>query len=193
MNKLCVNACITFFILGIGQLYASEAGMPQLDTEFWPAQIFWLILVFSILYLVIWKIFLPKITYSVENRKSRIVNDLDEAQKLKENAEKKLREYNTILINSKLEAKKIIEDARKKLDKEIEIKKKDFNSQIEKEISKVEKEIKELRKTSLVDISKIASETSSELIKKIINTEVNQSNVSAIVNDIVKKDSEKYI
>ena len=47
--------------------------------------------------LIIWKIFLPKITYSIENRKIRIVNDLDEAQKLKEEAEKKLVEYKKIL------------------------------------------------------------------------------------------------
>ena len=66
--------------------------MPQLNPEFWIAQIFWLITIFSSLYLIIWKIFLPKITYSIENRKSKIVNDLNEAQKLKENAEKKLEE-----------------------------------------------------------------------------------------------------
>ena len=65
---------------------ASEAGMPQLNPEFWLSQIFWLIIIFSALYLTIWKVFLPRITYSIENRKSKIVNDLNEAQKLKENA-----------------------------------------------------------------------------------------------------------
>jgi len=88
MKKFC-------FVLGIAllaytnQAFGSEAGMPQLDPEFWVAQIFWLIIIFSLLYLTIWKIFLPKITYSIENRKSKVVNDLNEAQKLKENAEKK--------------------------------------------------------------------------------------------------------
>ena len=59
------------------QALGSEVGMPQLNTEYWASQIFWLILIFAILYLIIWKIFLPKITYSIENRKSRLVNDLD--------------------------------------------------------------------------------------------------------------------
>ena len=139
------------------------------------------------------EIFLPKITYSIENRKSRIVNNLDEAQKLKESAEKKLKEYNKIIENSKNEAKKIIDDERKKLDKDIELKKKNFNSQIEKELALVEKEIKDLKKTSLSNISKIASETSAELIKNIINAEVNKSNVTAVVDDIVKRNKEKYI
>ena len=186
MKKLCIALCIAS-VFNVNQAYGSDTGMPQLNPEFWGAQIFWLILIFSILYLVIWKIFLPRITYSIENRKSRIVNDLDEAQKLKESAEKKLEAYNKIIENSKQEAKKIIEDGKKRLNQDIENKRKDFNNQIEKEIAEIEKEIKDLKKTSLSNISKIASETSAELIKKIINTEVNKSNVSAIVDDIIKR------
>ena len=73
--------------------------------------------------MIIWKIFLPKITYSIENRKSRVVNDLDEAQKLKESAEKKLNEYNKINENSKKEAQKLIRDNKKQLDINLEQKK----------------------------------------------------------------------
>jgi len=79
------------FVLNTNQVFGAEEGMPQLNPEFWASQIFWLILIFSGLYIVIWKIFLPKITDSIENRKSRIVTDLNETQKLKESAEKKLR------------------------------------------------------------------------------------------------------
>ena len=192
MKKLCIALCFAS-VFYVNKSFGSEAGMPQLNPEFWSAQIFWLILIFSTLYLIIWKIFLPKITYSIENRKSRLVNNLDDAQKLKERAEEKLKEYNKIIENSKNEAKKIIDDERKKLDKDIELKKKNFNSQIEKELALVEKEIKDLKKTSLSNISKIASETSAELIKNIINAEVNKSNVTAVVDDIVKRNKEKYI
>ena len=191
MKKLCIALCFAS-VFYVNKSFGSEAGMPQLNPEFWSAQIFWLILIFSTLYLIIWKIFLPRITYIVENRKSRIVNDLDEAQKLKESAEKKLEVYNKIIEDSKHEAKKIIEDGRKKLNRDIENKKKDLNNQIEKEISKIEKEIKVLKKTSISNISKIASETSIEIMRKIINTEVNKSNVSAVVDEMIKKNMEKY-
>ena len=192
MKKICIALCFAWLFY-VNKAYGSDAGMPQLNPEFWGAQIFWLVLIFSILYLIIWKIFLPKITYAIENRKSKIVNDLDEAQKLKENAEKKLKEYNTIIANSIEEAKKIIDDGRKKLDQDIENKKKDFNSQIEKEIASVEKEIKNLKKTSLSNIGKIASEPSTELMRKMIGLEVNKSNVSAVVEDIIKRNVEKNI
>jgi F-type H+-transporting ATPase subunit b len=191
MKNFCFAFCIALTIC-INQAFGSEAGMPQLDPEFWTAQIFWLILIFSSLYLIIWKIFLPRITYSIESRKSRIVNDLDEAQKLKDKAEKKLEQYNEIIESSKKDAKKIIEDSKKKLSRDIEEKKNKFNEEIEKELIETENEIKELKKTSILNISNIASETTAEIIKHVINTEVNKSNVSAVVNDITKKEMKKY-
>ena len=192
MKNFCFALCIAFVVC-VNQAFGSEAGMPQLNPEFWAAQIFWLILIFSSLYLIIWKVFLPKITLSIENRKSRVVNDLDEAQKLKENAEKKLNEYNKIIEESKKEAKKIIEDSKKKLDRDIENKKQKFNDEIEKELMAAKKEIKDLKKSSIANINNIAAETSAEIIKQIINIEVNKSSVSAIVDDVVKRKVVKYI
>jgi len=180
-------------VVNVNQSFGSETGMPQLNPEFWIAQIFWLILIFSSLYLIVWKIFLPRITYSIENRKSRIVNDLDEAQNLKEKAEKKLKEYNEIIEQSKKEARKIIDDNKKKLNQDLTNKKEKINSEIEKELIAAEKEIENLKKSSILNISNIAAETSAEVIKQIINTEINKSSVSAIVNEIVKRKMEKYI
>ena len=192
MKNFCFALCIAFVVC-VNQAFGSEAGMPQLNPEFWASQIFWLILTFSSLYLIIWKVFLPKITLSIENRKSRVVNDLDEAQKLKENAEKKLNEYNKIIEESKKEAKKIIEDNKKKLDRDIKNKKHKFNDEIEKELMAAEKEIKDLKKSSISNINNIAAETSVEIIKQIINIEVNKSSVSASVDDVVKRKVVKYI
>ena len=88
MKNFCFIVCIAL-ALNTNRALGSEQGMPQLNPEFWPAQIFWLILFFSSLYIIIWKIFLPKIIDTIENRKSRIANDLNEDQKLKENDKKK--------------------------------------------------------------------------------------------------------
>jgi len=192
MKNLYFASCIVF-ILNTNQAFGAKGGMPQLNTEFWASQIFWLILIFSSLYIIMWKIFLPKITDSIENRKSRIINDLNETQKLKENAEKKLREYNKIIEDTKKEAKKIIEDNKKKLENDIKSKKQKFNEEIEKELMSVEKEIKSLKKLSISSINKIAAEVSSEVIKQLVGTSVNMSNVSAIVEDISKKEVEKNL
>ena len=192
MKNLCFASCV-LLILMVGQAFGAEKGMPQLNPEFWSSQIFWLILIFSILYTVIWKIFLPRIIDSIENRKLKVVNDLNETQKLKENAEKKLKEYNKIIEDAKKEAKRIIEDNKKELENDIKNKKQKFDEEIEKELMAIEKEIKILKKSSISNINKIAVETSSEVVKQIVETEVNTSNVSAIVEDVTRRKIEKYL
>ena len=193
MKNFCFALCSALFYICANPALGSEVGMPQLDPEFWIAQIFWLIIIFASLYLIVWKIFLPKITYSIENRKSKLINDLDEAQKLKEKAEKKLNEYNKIIIDAKKEAQKIIADSNKKLNQDIENKKKEFTDEVDKELLNVEKEILDLKRNSILSINKVASEISTEIIKQIIDTDVNKSNVLAIVDDIIKKNINKHI
>tara|TARA_B110001454_G_scaffold161328_1_gene150768 strand:+ start:243 stop:821 length:579 start_codon:yes stop_codon:yes gene_type:complete len=192
MKNFCFAVCIALLAFK-NKAFGSEAGMPQLNPEFWTAQIFWLVIIFSSLYLIIWKIFLPKITYSIENRKSKVVNDIHEAEKFKKQTEEKIKEYNNIIENCKKEAKKIIEDAKKKLDKDIAEKKQKVNDEIEKELASAEKEIADLKKSSILNITKIATDISTEIIKQVINTEVNNSNVSAIVDSIAKRNIERHI
>ena len=184
---------IGFFTLLSGECFGAEGGMPQLNPDYWVSQIFWVILIFGTLYVILWRIILPKINVNLENRKSQILTDLDDAQKFEDQSKEKLSEYNQILNQAKQEAKKILDGTRKKINRDIESKKNQFNLEIKKEIEKAEKEIKMIKLSSIEDINKIAIETSSEIVRKIVGTEVNASSVSAIVEDISKKEITKYI
>jgi F-type H+-transporting ATPase subunit b len=165
----------------------AEEGMPQLNPEFWFSQTFWLILVFTILYLIIWKRILPKITDNLENRKKTISTDLEEAQNLKKLAEERYKEYKKLINDAKNESGKIISESKLKLDQDLNNKKMEMQKEIDREINEVEKEIKNFKKKSLASVSKISKEISSEVIKKILNTEVNESNLSAIVEEVSQK------
>jgi F-type H+-transporting ATPase subunit b len=167
--------------------------MPQLNPDYWVSQIFWVMLIFGTLYVILWKAILPKINENLENRKSQILTDLDEAQELKNQSEKKISEYNMILSKAKQDAKKILDGTRKKINLDIKNKNNQFNLEIDKEIENAEKEIKTLKLSSIKDINKISIETSSEIVRKMVGTEVNASSVSAIVEDISKKEIIKYI
>jgi F-type H+-transporting ATPase subunit b len=136
---------------------------------------------------------LPKINENLENRKSQILTDLDDAQKFKDQSEEKLSEYNKILNQAKQDAKKILDETRKKINLDIKNKNNQFNLEIDKEIENAEKEIKTLKLSSIKDINKISIETSSEIVRKMVDTEVNASSVSAIVEDVSKKEIIKYI
>ena len=171
---------------------AESGGMPQLDPEFWISQIFWLTITFGILYLVLSKFILPKISSNLELRKSKIQENIEAAEKQRESSEIKLKEYDEIILKSKIEAKNIFKNAREKIIKDINSKKEILDKQIDDEIRNAEREIEALRKVAAEKINKIAIETSSDLLKKLIGTEINNSSISAIVDDLSKKNKDKY-
>ena len=174
-------------------LLAAEAGMPQLDPTYWASQGFWLILIFTLLYLALSKLFIPKIKNSIDDRENRIKDDLDEAQKLKEVAETKLKEYEISIENAKKDVQKILFESKNKLNSEIQIKKKTFEKEIETEIENAEKEIESFKKDSLESISKISEEITSKIIENISGEPMNQSSVKATVQESVKKNIGKYL
>ena len=174
-------------------LFAAEAGMPQLDPKYWASQTFWLILVFTILYISIAKFYLPKIKNNLDNRENRIKVDLDDANKFKELSELKLKEYEKILDDAKKEVIKIQIESKNILDKEIKSKKEAIEKEIEKEIIQAQKEISELKKSSISDIQKISENIASNVIENISGDKLNESSIKAVVEDISKKNIGKYL
>ena len=174
-------------------LFAAEAGMPQLDPKYWASQAFWLILVFTVLYISIAKFYLPKIKNNLDNRENKIKDDLEDANKFKELSEIKLKEYEKILENAKKEVIKIQIESKNKLDKDIKTKKETAEKEIEKEIIKAQKEISDLKKNSISDIQKISENIASNIIESISGDKLNESSVKAAVEDVSKKNLGKYL
>ena len=174
-------------------LFAAEAGMPQLDPKYWASQAFWLILVFTILYISIAKFYLPKIKNNLDNRENRIKDDLEDANKFKELSESKLKEYEKILENAKKEVIKIHIESKNTLDKDIKTKKETIEKEIEKEIIKAQKEISDLKKNSITDIQKISENIASNIIESISGDKLNANSIKAAVEDISKKNLGKYL
>ena len=192
-NKLLIVYVVFLVFITTGRIFAAEEGMPQLNPEFWISQIFWLIIIFISLYTILSKLILPKISEVLETRKSQILSNLDDAEKFKKESELNLKKYETILNNVKNQSNLILSNTRKNINEDINNKKEQLEKNIKKEIKKVEADIKVFKENAITNINKIAIETSSNLIKNIINVDVNKSNVSAIVEDISKKQTKKYI
>ena len=170
---------------------SESGGMPQLNPEFWFSQIFWLIITFGVLFIVLSKLILPKISANLEARKSQILENIGTAEKQREASENKIKEYEKIILDSKNEAKNYSSKARGQILKDIDKKRKTLKNEINEEIKKAEKEIVDLKNKSPEKINKIVVETSSDLVKQLIGVEVNNSSISAIVEDISKKVKEK--
>ena len=71
LKKIIFNTLLINFAYFPYVQSSESGGMPQLNPEFWISQIFWLILTFGILFIVLSKLILPKISESLEKRKSQ--------------------------------------------------------------------------------------------------------------------------
>jgi len=174
-------------------LVAAEAGMPQLDPTFWASQGFWLVITFLILYFSISKIFLPKIKNNLDNREKKIKNDLEEAKKLKDLADKKKSEYNRVIEDTKKEVAKILLENNNKLKKDIQNKKEGFEKEINLELDKAQKNIENLKSNSMEKIQIISENIATQLVEKISGDKLNNSSIKAVVKEITKKNLNNYL
>ncbi len=166
---------------------AESGGMPQLDPEYWISQIFWLVITFGLLFVILSKLILPGISKNLENRKSQIVENIETADKQRSESDKLNKEYEKVILESRIKAKNILKEAKKRLIEDIDKKRVILENEIDKELKSAEKEIKSLIDKSPAKVNQIAIETSSDLLKQLIGAEVNKSNISAIVEDLSRK------
>ena len=191
LKKIIILLFVTCFACFNTVFAAESGGMPQLNPEFWISQIFWLIITFGILFIVLTKVILPKISDNLENRKSQILENIETADKQKEESQKKIDEYEKIILDSKLKAKNHFNEAREKILDNINKKRAALEKDLDQEIDGVEKELSDLRNKSGEKINKIAADTSAELIKELIGEEVNSSSIAAIVDAQSKINKER--
>ena len=191
LKKIIIQIFTLNFVLINNAQSGESGGMPQLNPEFWVSQIVWLVLTFGILYIVLSKLILPKISENLESRKSQILENIETAENQREESEKKLKEFEKIILESKLEAKNYFNEARQKILDDINSKRLALEKDIDEEISAAEHEVNNLKISSHEKIRNIAVETSSELIKQLIGEEANNSSISAIVEEQSRKSREK--
>lgn len=96
-----------------GEGHAQEAPNPILPET---KEIIWGGLAFLILLFLLWKFALPGITKAMEARSERIRDDLDEAERAREQAQAAQAEYEAKLADARNEAARIIEEARQQAD-----------------------------------------------------------------------------
>ena len=166
--------------------------MPQLNPEFWVSQIFWLMLSFGSLFIILSKFILPKISNNLELRKSQILDNIETAEKQKLESENKIKEYEALILNSKNKSRNYFNEARDRILKDISAKKEILDKEINEETNKAEIEIKDFMDRAPEKVNKIAIETCADLIQQLIGADLNNSSISAIVEDLSIRNRSKY-
>lgn len=164
--KIALLTAVPFSVFAEGQ---QSAGLPQMDISTFPSQIFWLVVTFSILYIFMWKFVIPKLRITIEERRDKISNDINEAEKLKSEAEEILNKYESKISSSNHDAQKIITEARNQSDEYIEKVKKENEAKIAAMIEESNMRIKEQEKKSRGKIEKATLETIKSISAKFID------------------------
>ncbi|MFY0690394.1 MAG: F0F1 ATP synthase subunit B' [Paracoccaceae bacterium] len=166
---------------------APEAvGMPQLDFSTFPNQIFWLVVTLVVIYFVLSRIALPRISAVLAERQGTITNDIAAAEDLKQKAVEAEEAYNKALIDARAEANEIVESARAEiradLDKAIAV----ADAEIAAKSAESEKVIAEIRASAADSAAEVARDIAKEIVAAVAPGKIDARSVTAAVNAKLK-------
>ncbi|HEX9529793.1 MAG TPA: F0F1 ATP synthase subunit B [Acidimicrobiales bacterium] len=119
-------------------------------------EIFWGSVAFVVLVVLMWKFAYPAVTKAMEDRTNRIRKDLDDAERVRGEAQTILEEYQRQLSDARGEANRIIEEARQTAD------------QLRRDLmARAEQEVNELKSRSAQDIESARERAVSDLRNQV--------------------------
>ena len=152
--------------------------MPQLDFTTFLPQLFWLFISLSILYIMLSRIALPRISDVIEERKDTITDDLDEAKALSLEAEGVVKDLRAKLEEAKVQSQKNLMSERQKNMEKISIRRNEFEEKVSKDIASSEKDINKSKETALKDISSVAEDIAEEMLNNLFVKKVEKRDLN---------------
>ena len=143
--------------------------MPQLEIATYPSQIFWLVVSFLILYLIMSRIIIPKISSVIKSRESEIKNNIHISEQMYKDTEITNNEYEETKKKIENEAREIINHLKQTTNKKINHSTELLKKRLEQKLEKNEQEIINKKKKVLKEIKKISLNLSEEILKKLSN------------------------
>jgi F-type H+-transporting ATPase subunit b len=139
------------------------------------AELVWGIVSFTILFIILWKFAFPAVNKMMQDRSDRIRNSLDEADRVRGEAEDILAEYQRQLSDARNEANRIIEEARQAAE------------QLRQELlQRADQEVAELRERQLEDLRLAQERAVTQLQSQVRNLAIDLA--ERVVNDNLDRD-----
>ncbi|WOI52839.1 hypothetical protein [Parvularcula sp. LCG005] len=161
-----------------------SAGLPQLNTETYLSQVFWLLIIFVSLYVLCSKIFLPRIGGVIEERRNRIADDYDQAAEFKRQAESAEATYLKALADAKARAAQIAAETRSSLDAEIAEMEAETDRQLEADIHAAEQRIHATAELAAQGIRDAAKDTTKAIVAALIDETPSDDVVEAALSQL---------
>ncbi|MFQ6018701.1 MAG: F0F1 ATP synthase subunit B' [Kiloniellaceae bacterium] len=161
--------------------------MPQLDPTFYPTQLFWLLITFAVLYLVLWKMVLPRIGEVLEARQDHIDADLEKAAALKDDSVGVLAEYERALAEARDRATAALKRASDEMAAESAERHEAFGRDLAQKTKEAEARIAAAKEAALGHLKAVAAEVAGAATAKLIGIEVPAAQAQAAVEGVMRR------
>jgi len=154
---------------------------PPFDSSTFASQLLWLAITFGLFYLLMSKVLVPRIGGILEHRRDRIAQDLDEANRLKEEADNAIAAYEQELADARKKASAIAETAREKAKTAAEAERASTEAELGVKMADAEKSIAAIKTKALADVDTIAEDAASDMVKHLLGGTVTKAEVAAAI------------
>jgi F-type H+-transporting ATPase subunit b len=159
--------------------------MPQLDPAFWPTQLFWLAITFVALYLVIWRIALPRIADVLEARQRKLDDDLKKAAALKDEAEAILAEYEKMRATAQASAHDVLQKAQTAMKAEAERQGHALAARLGQQTDEAEARITAAKEGALASLEGTVNEVVAAATEKLIGVKAGDQEIARAVGSVM--------
>ncbi len=156
--------------------------MPQLEIGDFAPQVVWLVITFVSLYLISWKLILPRIGDVLDAREERITDDLEEAGKLKKAAEDALSTYEAALADARTKAHGMAAETHAALMAEAAKRNEALQEKLAAEAADADSRIAAARAEAVSEIRTVARDTARAVTARLIGVEVPEDAAKAAVD-----------
>ena len=146
-----------------------------IDATFWV-----MISFFAFIVLLVYFKIPQKIKTALEDNIKTIKNQIDEADKLKEDAKNILTEHEKKISNSKTEVKRMINKANEETEKNVIKTNQDFHNLMDSRKKNTEERIKQLKNQALKDIKNTSIKIAIKSVEKLLKNSLDKSKLDKI-------------
>lgn len=161
--------------------------MPQLVFADFAPQLVWLAITFTLLYLILARVALPRIATTLEKRRDVIANDLDEAGCLKRQGEDALKAYEAALAAARARAHAIAAETRLRLNEEADREKAVLAASTAKRAAEAEARIAASKAAAMANVRQIAADTAMAIVGKLMGASPDSAAVNAAIDTALRR------
>ena len=157
----------------------SGGGLPQFEFEHWGGQIVWLFLIFAVLYILLAKVFIPRLRKIQDTRAATIADAVTQARSVQAEAEAQAKAAQAEIDEARARARGLAVEAKAKAAAELAASQKAEDARLQAQMDEAEARIRGLRDQAMSNVRGIAGETAQAMVEKLTGLKVTAAEIDA--------------